>query len=188
LNFYFAWFESLEPKLALNCIFLGRRIELKAKGMKWKSQVTLGAGWKFCSNIHFNPQYFFGIKWLGPWISRKYILVPNSFSSFFPFLFRESSDSSLERESGHWGRFQPLKWLIFVLKGSIWWGGLHLGICFYLQNTSKNISQLGKNFCFGWIFGFWGGFLASVAMNWFNKVFMVFPRCFGSKMDWKWDF
>jgi len=34
----------------------------------------------------------------------------------------------------------------------------------------------------GWFIGF------LVAMDWFNKVYMMFSRCFGSKISWKWDF
>jgi hypothetical protein len=45
--------------------------------------------------------------------------------------------------------------------------------------TLKNISELEKNFCFGWISGFGRFIRFLVAMDWFNKASRVFSRCFG---------
>jgi hypothetical protein len=60
--------------------------------------------------------------------------------------------------------------------------GLRLGVFFTLKTPKKIIElSLGRIFVSGgfrvlrWFFGF------LMAIDWFNKVSMVFSRCFGSK-------
>jgi len=146
----------------------------------------------FCWNIHFNLIYVLGKRRSISWISRQYILVPNFVFLFFQSFFigrreKESPNSGLKKENGLWGRFWPPKQLIFVSKGFIWWGELCFGV-FSLTLKTPKITYLssGRIFVpsgfrisgFGWFFDF------LVATNWFNKVFMMFSKCFGLKIGW----
>ena len=61
--------------------------------------------------------------------------------------------------------------------------------CLFTLKTPKttNLSLRRIFFSGGFrVLGWFIGFL--VVMDWFNKVYMMFSRCFGSKMGWKWDF
>jgi hypothetical protein len=54
--------------------------------------------------------------------------------------------------------------------------------CLFTLKTPKttNLSLRKKNSGGFWVLGWFIGF--SVAMDWFNKVYMMFSKCFGSKI------
>lgn len=54
----------------------------------------------------------------------------------------------------------------------------------------KNQIWVQEFFIFFWVdFKFYSGFfMFFVVVNWFNKIYMVFPKCFGQKIGWKWVF
>ena len=60
LKFYFTWFSFFKPKLSLNCVFfLGKMVELKNLGLKWKKG-EIDGDFKISLKSSFYPPYFFG--------------------------------------------------------------------------------------------------------------------------------
>jgi len=98
----------------------------------------------------------------------------------------ESPNSGVERKGCRWQWFWPLKLLIFIPNGFILWKEFKLGVSLEVSITTD--WSLGKVLvlCWFWVLRWVFAFLK--VMDWFNMVPIVFSRCFGKKIGWKWVF